>query len=69
MSLWAALGYLLISAALSAALTPLAIAYSRSKGLIDQPDPRRSHTQPVPRGGGVGMVVVLLAGICASCVF
>ena len=46
---------------LSAGATGLAIRYARRRNLIDQPGRRRSHTQPTPRGGGVGIVVTALA--------
>lgn len=49
------------AAALSAALCAAAIAYARRRGLIDQPGRRRSHGVPTPRGGGIGIVVAVLA--------
>ncbi|MGH8182958.1 MAG: glycosyltransferase family 4 protein [Rhodanobacteraceae bacterium] len=53
---------------LSAALTMAALAYARRRGLLDQPGKRRSHTQPTPRGGGVGIVAAtLLVGLPAWC--
>ena len=53
---------------LSLAFTGAALAYARRRGLLDQPGKRRSHTQPTPRGGGVGIVAaVLLAGVSAWC--
>ncbi len=36
-----------------AALTPLSIQLSGRFGLIDQPDPRKIHEAPVPRGAGL----------------
>lgn len=48
------------------ALTGATLAYARRRGMLDQPGPRRSHTVPTPRGGGVGIVAaVLLVGIPA----
>ncbi len=41
-------------------LTPLAILYARKMQILDLPGPRRSHHSPVPRGGGVVAVLVLL---------
>ncbi|MBC7800147.1 MAG: undecaprenyl/decaprenyl-phosphate alpha-N-acetylglucosaminyl 1-phosphate transferase [Gemmatimonadaceae bacterium] len=32
-------------------------------GRLDQPDARKAHTSPVPKGGGVGVVVAFLVGI------
>jgi len=31
--------------------------------VMDQPDPRKAHRNPTPRGGGVGIVVAFLLGI------
>jgi UDP-N-acetylmuramyl pentapeptide phosphotransferase/UDP-N-acetylglucosamine-1-phosphate transferase len=53
---------------LSLAFTGAALAYARRRGLLDQPGQRRSHTQPTPRGGGIGIVAaILLAGVSAWC--
>jgi UDP-N-acetylmuramyl pentapeptide phosphotransferase/UDP-N-acetylglucosamine-1-phosphate transferase len=42
------------------------MTYARRRGLIDLPGKRRSHTQPTPRGGGIGIVAaILLAGVPA----
>ncbi len=32
-------------------------------GVMDDPDARKVHTRPVPKGGGVGVVAAFLAGI------
>jgi UDP-GlcNAc:undecaprenyl-phosphate/decaprenyl-phosphate GlcNAc-1-phosphate transferase len=32
-------------------------------GIMDRPDPRKAHSRPVPKSGGVGPVVAFLAGI------
>ena len=45
---------------LSAAVARASIAYAQRRNLIDQPGQRRSHTQPTPRGGGIGVVVAAL---------
>ena len=47
--------------ALSAVATWLSIRYARRRNLVDHPGQRRSHTQPTPRGGGIGIVVSVLA--------
>ncbi|HVX05980.1 MAG TPA: glycosyltransferase family 4 protein [Rhodanobacteraceae bacterium] len=53
---------------LSLAFTGAALAYANRRGLLDQPGKRRSHTQPTPRGGGIGIVAaMLLAGVSAWC--
>ncbi|HET9483596.1 MAG TPA: glycosyl transferase family 4 [Xanthomonadales bacterium] len=53
-------GALLAAAALSAVVTALAIGYGRRR-LLDLPGARRSHRVPTPRGGGIGIVVAVVA--------
>jgi UDP-N-acetylmuramyl pentapeptide phosphotransferase/UDP-N-acetylglucosamine-1-phosphate transferase len=48
-------------AAVSAIATWLAIGYARRRRLIDHPGARRSHLEPTPRGGGIGIVLATLA--------
>jgi len=46
---------------LAIALTPLSIRYAGSLGLVDMPgDERKIHTQPIPRVGGIGIVLSAL---------
>jgi len=54
-----------LSALIAALLSWSALRYGRRRGLIDQPGARRSHVQPTPRGGGIGIVVVLFAAALA----
>lgn len=46
------------------ALTAFLRRYALSRGLMDLPNARSSHTQPTPRGGGVAIVVAFLLGLC-----
>ncbi|HEY9110771.1 MAG TPA: glycosyltransferase family 4 protein [Rhodanobacteraceae bacterium] len=56
--------------ALSVLVTWLALVYAHRRGLLDQPGKRRSHTQPTPRGGGLGIVAaVVLVGVPAWSAF
>ena len=48
------------SLALTLALTPLVRAMSRRLGMVDKPDPRRINKVPIPRGGGLAVVVGVL---------
>jgi UDP-GlcNAc:undecaprenyl-phosphate GlcNAc-1-phosphate transferase len=41
----------------SMALIPLMVRLAPSLGMLDRPDPRKVHTAPVPRVGGVGIVL------------
>ncbi|HJW20876.1 MAG TPA: hypothetical protein VJ506_00445, partial [Candidatus Limnocylindrales bacterium] len=38
-------------------LTPVIGEFVRRRGVVDRPDPRRVHRRPLPRGGGVAVVV------------
>jgi hypothetical protein len=52
--------WLLASLAIGAGGTWLARRYALRHALLDAPGERRAHTQPTPRGGGIGIVVALL---------
>lgn len=54
---------LLLSAAVSWVLTPLAIRLGRRWGALDQPGPRKIHTRPIPRVGGVAVFLGMMAGL------
>ncbi len=57
LSLWEAFGCsFLISLLLTAALRH----WAPRLGLVDQPDPRKVHTQPTPRGGGLAIYAALV---------
>jgi UDP-N-acetylmuramyl pentapeptide phosphotransferase/UDP-N-acetylglucosamine-1-phosphate transferase len=51
----------LLAAAASAILTLIWIGIARKRALLDQPGARRVHSQPTPRGGGIG-IALLAAG-------
>ena len=55
------------AAAASFLLTPLAMRIARLSGAIDEPDAgRRIHSRPVPRAGGVAVVVAFVGvGVAA----
>jgi len=57
--------WLCASLLLSAALTWPALFYARRVHLVDEPGQRRSHTQATPRGGGIGIVIAVVAGLFA----
>jgi UDP-N-acetylmuramyl pentapeptide phosphotransferase/UDP-N-acetylglucosamine-1-phosphate transferase len=54
---------------LSAFVTWLSIRYGHYRNLIDHPGQRRSHSEPTPRGGGIGIVVAVLAFLCVVTVW
>jgi len=41
--------------------TPLAAAWGRRRGLVDQPGPRRWHKGVIPRTGGIALFVAFMA--------
>ncbi len=52
--------YLLIAMmamAISMAIIPLMMRLAPKIGMIDEPDPRKVHTAPIPRVGGLGIVI------------
>jgi len=61
---WASL---LIVFAVSSLLTWLSIGYAHRLRLIDHPGQRRSHSEPTPRGGGIGIVAVAFGLLGFEC--
>jgi len=55
--------WLLITVALSFALTFGLRRYALARSLMDVPNARSSHTVPTPRGGGVAIVLVFLGAV------
>jgi UDP-GlcNAc:undecaprenyl-phosphate GlcNAc-1-phosphate transferase len=53
------IAFVVLLAAISAAMVRLMIDI----GVMDRPDPRKSHQRPTPKSGGVGIVVAFLLGI------
>lgn len=53
------LALLPVTLVLSCALTGVFTWYARSRGMLDIPQERHSHTVPTPRGGGAGIVITL----------
>ena len=50
-----------LAVAVSALLTYLVLRHSERAGIVDVPNERSSHTAPTPRGGGIAIVIVVLA--------
>lgn len=59
MSLFALLGLGLFSVVLSWALTKYMLGFLRRTGQFDIPNQRSSHSVPIPRGGGVAIIVTI----------
>ncbi|MGA0398240.1 MAG: UDP-phosphate glycosyltransferase, partial [Ilumatobacteraceae bacterium] len=57
---------LLIAGAACGALTPIVIVGLRRAGTFDLPNDRSSHTEVVPRGGGIAIAVSVLAALLAA---
>lgn len=51
---------------LSVALQPILLPLLRRLGMVDVPSHRSSHTSPVPRGGGVAVVVAVVVAVLLS---
>jgi UDP-N-acetylmuramyl pentapeptide phosphotransferase/UDP-N-acetylglucosamine-1-phosphate transferase len=49
------------TAVASFAMTGLILKYLKRRGIVDTPNERSSHATPTPRGGGLAVIVVLLA--------
>lgn len=47
----------IISMAVSMAIIPLMMRFAESLGMVDKPDARKVHAVPIPRVGGVGIVI------------
>ena len=62
MTLQALLKHLLFFVAL-AGLSAAVVRGMIGAGVMDTPDARKVHTRPIPKGGGVGVVVAFMAGI------
>ena len=55
--------WLLLHLGIGLSVTWLARRYALRRRLLDHPGERRSHVSPTPRGGGVSIVVALLAAV------
>ena len=60
MSIVSFLGLFAASALISAVVTRVSIALALRRNLLDHPNGRSSHTQPVPRVGGIGIALGFL---------
>ena len=54
---------LLTALLVSMAIIPIMIRLAPALGMVDQPDPRKVHAVPVPRVGGIGIVLGALISI------
>ncbi len=52
--------FFVLTALAAAGLTGLTISILRRRAILDLPNARSSHTMPTPRGGGWGLMLVLL---------
>ena len=43
-----------------------AIAHANRNDLLDHPGERRSHAEPTPRGGGIGIVIAVLPALLVA---
>lgn len=61
MTTLALLKHLLFCAAL-ACFSAAVVRFMVGAGVLDEPDARKAHSRPVPKGGGVGVVAAFLVG-------
>ena len=61
MNLWLAAGLTVAAALAGSTLTALLIPRLQSAQVIDVPNERSLHTRPVPRGGGLAIVAVVIS--------
>jgi UDP-GlcNAc:undecaprenyl-phosphate GlcNAc-1-phosphate transferase len=54
------IGAFVVSVLVAVVATPWILRYVREHRILDHPDARRVHKQPLPRGGGVAVVVAFL---------
>ena len=54
---------------LTLVLTPLVREMNRRLGMVDKPDPRRINKVPIPRGGGLALVVAVTVSFALFIVF
>jgi len=47
----------MMAMAISMAIIPLLMKFAPAMGMIDAPDPRKVHSMPIPRVGGLGIVI------------
>jgi Fuc2NAc and GlcNAc transferase len=57
------------AAVASFALTWAAMRLAERRQLLDVPNERSSHARPVPRGGGVAVVLTFMAGVLVACYY
>ncbi len=60
------IGAVVLTIALSAALTEWFRRYALARQILDHPNERSSHHTPTARGGGVAVVAVVLAGLAVT---
>lgn len=63
MTTWALLGFPAAALVLSWGLAAVIAARAHAWGLMDAPNQRSAHTVPIPRGGGLGIVVAMAAAL------
>lgn len=54
----------LLAMSITMLLIPLLMRWAGVLGMLDQPDARKVHANPIPRVGGIAMGVAILAAIC-----
>lgn len=66
MPLTAGVGVWLAAVVVTALSVALVRRWALSRQLLDVPNARSSHTIPIPRGGGIAIVVVVIGGLVSA---
>jgi len=54
----------LLAMSITMLLIPLLMRWAGVLGMLDQPNARKVHANPIPRVGGIGMGIAMLVAIC-----
>ena len=58
-----------VAMVVSLVVTPVVRHAGHARGVLDQPDPRKVHTVPIPRLGGIAMVLAFAVAIGAAILY
>lgn len=65
-AVWPFVAVFAIALLVALLVTPLAAAWGRRRGMVDEPGPRRWHTGAIPRTGGVALFAAFMVAALAA---